>query len=484
MKRIYFAFLTLLLCPLSGLAQGIVFETGTFAEVLAKAEKENKLVFVDFYTDWCGPCKHMTSDVFTRESVGTLFNANFINYKIDAEKGEGPEIAKKYGVNAYPTMFFLNPDGTPLHKILGAKSEDAFIDEAKGLGKAAKYGGMIKMKTEFEEGRSDEGFLKDLYKFLPASDNMRAAVAERYVLTAPKEILLSESEGDITFLGGDGGIINNISVWNDGVMSRLIDLMVEQQSVTDEAGMPAPYGGFSSDYNIGVVFSIELLGGKFLEEAINKGNGELLEKAIGFQQEFRRRLQRWVNGDGDINIFSGRGYFFASPEFLRLDFMATNKTDPERFKREIVTYMDKLMADTPPDSLRTAILPQGNLGKALKLKENIAIARMQLNKNLRRHDIAMNTFTKCVNHYWRLMPNDKKTKKTVAGWLNYTATINPHYVKGVMNTVPLLIKVGHRDDALKVLRFVIEAFEYYGFDTSRYSNPAADMIRDIESDKI
>ena len=107
---------------------GIKFFKGSWNELLAESKKNNKPIFVDAYAIWCGPCKYMNANVFTDKAVGEFYNKNFVNYKFDMERGEGPTFAKEYGVRAYPTLFFLNADGSILHKSLGGKKVDMFLD--------------------------------------------------------------------------------------------------------------------------------------------------------------------------------------------------------------------------------------------------------------------------------------------------------------------------------------------------------------------
>ena len=113
--------------------QGIKFEKGTFAEILAKAKAQKKLVFMDVYASWCGPCKRMAAEVFTQKKVGDYFNATFVNAKFDAEVGEGRTIAARYGVNAYPTFLLLNGDGKLVGKMVGGSPADEFIRQVKEL---------------------------------------------------------------------------------------------------------------------------------------------------------------------------------------------------------------------------------------------------------------------------------------------------------------------------------------------------------------
>jgi thioredoxin-related protein len=117
-------------------AQGIEFFHGTFAEALVKANTENKLIFMDAFAEWCGPCKRMAATVFTDEKVGKFMNSNFICLKMDMEKGEGPELSRKYDVSAYPTLLFLNATGGLVQRNVGALPSDGFIAAARqALGK-------------------------------------------------------------------------------------------------------------------------------------------------------------------------------------------------------------------------------------------------------------------------------------------------------------------------------------------------------------
>ena len=112
-------------------AQGVDFQKLSLDKAIEKAKKEKKLVFVDCYTTWCGPCKMMTEQVFPQKEVGSYMNDKFICLKIDMEKGEGPALGNKYGVEAFPTFLIINPDGSLCHRFAGYSTADKFIDRLK-----------------------------------------------------------------------------------------------------------------------------------------------------------------------------------------------------------------------------------------------------------------------------------------------------------------------------------------------------------------
>jgi len=96
----------------------VKFEKEDFNSVLVKAKTENKLIFIDFYTGWCGPCLKFTQTVLTDDEVGKYMNSTFINLKYDAEKGEGITLAKKYNVKSYPTLLILDHEGNVVEDVM------------------------------------------------------------------------------------------------------------------------------------------------------------------------------------------------------------------------------------------------------------------------------------------------------------------------------------------------------------------------------
>ena len=151
MKKIYL-FIAILFVQITVFAQeGVNFRDLTFTEALEAAKKENKLVFMDCYTEWCGPCKNMANNVFPRKEAGDYFNPRFVCVKYDMEKGEGVELAKKFDVHAYPTFVIIRPDGTIQHKLVGGDKLETFIDRVeKGLNEKTS---LLYMQQEYEKGK-------------------------------------------------------------------------------------------------------------------------------------------------------------------------------------------------------------------------------------------------------------------------------------------------------------------------------------------
>lgn len=92
----------------------------SLSPVLDKASARDKLVFLDLYTDWCLPCKLMEQDVYSDQKIGDYLSDNFVCYKVNAEKANGPDLAFLFEVKAYPTLLWLNEKGRVVQRHEGA----------------------------------------------------------------------------------------------------------------------------------------------------------------------------------------------------------------------------------------------------------------------------------------------------------------------------------------------------------------------------
>lgn len=135
-------------CAMSVSAQ-TNFRHLTLKEALATAKQEKKLVFVDFYTDWCGPCKKMSNEVFPQKKLGDYMNKKFVCVQLNAEK-EGIDDAKHYKVNAYPTFLVLDTEGEVQAEVKGSMDADTFQDKLEqGLDPNQS---VARMKERYESG--------------------------------------------------------------------------------------------------------------------------------------------------------------------------------------------------------------------------------------------------------------------------------------------------------------------------------------------
>lgn len=144
MKKFMTSIVALLLC-IAATAQ-TEFRHISYKEALAAAKSENKKVFLDFYTDWCGPCKMMLRDVFPQKNVGDFMNTNFVAIKVNAEKDEGVEIAKKYKITAYPTFVILDANEKEVGRVVGGNSAEGFINKIEQVIDPSKSPELIKQK--------------------------------------------------------------------------------------------------------------------------------------------------------------------------------------------------------------------------------------------------------------------------------------------------------------------------------------------------
>ena len=161
-------------------AQGIEFFQGSWKEALAEAQAKQKVIFVDGYAVWCGPCKRLSKNVFPQEAVGNYFNANFINVKMDMEKGDGLQFRKKYPLTAFPTLYFIKPNGELIRAAKGApRTGDALIALAKKA--LSSYDVSVDYMKKYDAGERDYETMFMLVKSLNKSGKPSLKYANEYL---------------------------------------------------------------------------------------------------------------------------------------------------------------------------------------------------------------------------------------------------------------------------------------------------------------
>lgn len=168
MKKISSTFLIYLLILGTTVAQNrnIIFEdeTQTWAAILEKARDANKYVFLNKTAVWCGPCRVLARDVFTRDEVADFFNQNFINANFDIDRGEGRTLREKFSVSAVPTLMWINPrTGEVVHRVAGARDAEFLITQGE-IALAGDNTSMNDLRARYERTQSTE----DLQAYLSA----------------------------------------------------------------------------------------------------------------------------------------------------------------------------------------------------------------------------------------------------------------------------------------------------------------------------
>lgn len=152
MKHLLFALCTLAVCSSSALAD-IKFLRGPLSEAVTRAQAEKKPVMIDFITDWCMWCDTLDRNTYTNAKVAAFVSDNVVPIKIDAEKGEGISLAKKYGVSGYPTILLIKSDGEEIDRIVGYAPPEPFLKSLNDYVHGVNT--LSQLKTDVQKNPSD-----------------------------------------------------------------------------------------------------------------------------------------------------------------------------------------------------------------------------------------------------------------------------------------------------------------------------------------
>ncbi|MEL6135674.1 MAG: thioredoxin family protein, partial [Bacteroidota bacterium] len=172
-------------------AAGIEFYKGSWEDAKAIAKAEQKLIFVDAYAVWCGPCKMMDRNTFSQEEVSSYFNDHFINLKLDVEKGEGVAFADEYKVTGMPTLFFLNYKGEIVRRVMGYRGPKELLREARKANKPINN--KDKYALAYEAGSNNPDILFNHAMNLAKSKEDYREAAGKYFATQEEKALINEA---------------------------------------------------------------------------------------------------------------------------------------------------------------------------------------------------------------------------------------------------------------------------------------------------
>lgn len=212
---------------LSIYAQEINFEKGSWQETVAKAKAQSKPIFIDFFTTWCGPCKELEQKVYSKPEVIQKMNANFINFKIDAEKGEGPNLARKFDVSAYPFLVWADKNQNVLLTDAGYMPVNEFLKSVDNALNQYREGRLEDYETQYRAGKRDSNFLADFINKRHAMVMDSRELVEQYLLAIPASEQTSEktlkllSENTFTLNGKAIELLQNQVVFKKYGISTL-----------------------------------------------------------------------------------------------------------------------------------------------------------------------------------------------------------------------------------------------------------------------
>lgn len=196
--------LLVLLVHLSVFSQGIRFvemkTDSDLAMIHQKAAEEKKLIFIDCYTTWCGPCKYMEKNIFTNDTVAKFYNEHFVCARMDMEKGVGISYTYKYDVYSYPTYLFIDKELG--HRTNGTRDVKGFIkigETALNADKRFSY-----WQNQYKAGNRNPEFIREYLKQLVEAGQESKDVADWYFASVNENDLISAANFEMLEMFIDG----------------------------------------------------------------------------------------------------------------------------------------------------------------------------------------------------------------------------------------------------------------------------------------
>jgi thioredoxin-related protein len=432
-------------------AQGIQFYTSSLDSAKAQAAKDKKLIFIDCFTTWCGPCKRMAANTFPDPEVGTYFNTNFIPMQIDMEKeGDGLVVSKKYNITAFPTLLVIDAQGNMIHRETGMLDPAAFLTfghTAMNPEQRLSY-----LVDKYKSGQRDTAFIKKYLRVVGGAGTDVKEAADWYLYNLKTEELFEPDNFNLVYgyVHGSGTPIFKSVLAN-----------YEKYATTPEMkGAVEKYveNNFGSDL---------VVAGKTSEDSFAVASAII-------------RKTGYKNADRiiDDNIKGFRQYQGKMNEYAKLAIAYEDKYQPDNFESHLFTAkllsvfdMEDKVTDKPSLARALGWLKQAEAMKPTAGEDTSA-------------RIENNTAIALVYHK---MGNDKealKAAKVAQAWVNKYNVANANEKNIGMNNYTMANiynKIGEKKMALKQANIVMDYAKRANIADTKQITALIDMINGVKA---
>jgi thiol-disulfide isomerase/thioredoxin len=224
---------------------------------IQKAESSEKLIFLDIYASWCGPCKYLENNVYTDESLGEYYNDNYVNLKMDGESEFGAQMARKYELSAYPTMYYLDPEEQIITRLVGVREADPLTKIGKAIHENADK--INYYEENYARGNLDANELKNYQQLLILTEQTEMAneVAGKILPSLSDDEILSTENKEL--------VVSSSTTIDD----KVYKLVVNNEEQLRESWTEEEFEQFYVN-----VFNASLM------DAISNKDEELLERIV------------------------------------------------------------------------------------------------------------------------------------------------------------------------------------------------------------
>lgn len=445
-KHLFLLLLSFVLYVFHAKAEGIKFFEGSWKEILAEAKAQNKPIFIDIYTTWCGPCKQMSKNIFPLDNVGEKFNSLFINYKIDAEKGEGIELAKKYNVEAYPTYLFVDANESLLYKSIGSMPAAKFIAEADlAMASMKDEKPLSAWDKEYADGKRGADFLLAYMEKRSKIKMSNAEVLEEYLKTQSAAELSSEKNLIL--------MIDNVA----SIESKAFETLIQNKEKIMNARGDRRFMNFS--------FRASDIVRRTAAKATKNQDKALIEKCVS--------INKIIYSDPMMSNLAEK----ANADIYMKFYKATK--DKDNFWQTASTYIDKYVMSKSVESIKK--IDDGNYERFMQMyrtgvRDSAKDERFQEMKTMMGKMESNGVAGELNNAAWSAIElfDDKETLEKVAPWLERALLVSKQ-AHILDSQAHLLFKMGKKKQAIKVAKEAIKLAKAEGKEVAEYEKFLAEI---------